>query len=83
MKRSGGSGGASAVTGLPASLGASGRAGAGSSHKPKRASAASHRMVAKPDAWAQKYRELECHFGPDLCGLSGLVLAAEADAHSK
>ena len=62
---------------LPASFRSPRGAGAGSSHKPKRASAREHRMVAEPDAWERQYAELESLFGPMLSGLSGLSLAAD------
>jgi hypothetical protein len=51
--------------------------GASSSHKPKRTSARVHRTAARPDAWETEMQRLEEHFGPLLCGLSGLILVGE------
>ena len=50
---------------------------AGSSHKPKRASARARRETRAASDWEAAIGKLEAQFGEDLCGLSGLVLAEE------
>ena len=45
-------------------------------HKPRRTSVSERRACPRPlDGWSAELARLESVLGPDLCGLSGLVLA--------
>jgi hypothetical protein len=47
-------------------------------HKPRRTSCSERRATCRPvDGWSAELARLETVLGPDLCGLSGLILAKE------